>query len=149
MTNAREVELAAPLGVPIARRGGVEPGRPQDGNARFLGGLPGHAGLFASADAMWRLAVLWLRPGGLLPAGPVQDALAGRGPYRLGWWSRTAAPGAAGRLGSEAYGHHGFTGGSLWIDPGADLVAVLLAHRSAVDVDLDPWRRRFHRLALG
>ena len=51
-------------------------------------------------------------------------------------------------LGASSYGHTGFTGGSLWIDPEAGRILILLAHRTSVEVDLAPWRRRFHRLAL-
>ncbi len=145
--NEREVELAAALGVAVARRPGPPPGVPQDGNARHLGGLPGHAGLFAPADAVWRLAVEWLRPRRLLAPEATAAALAGRGPYRLGWWRPTAARAATRGLSPRSFGHHGFTGGSVWIDPDRELIAVLLAHRTAVAIDLDPWRRRFHALA--
>ncbi len=145
--NEREVELAAALGVAVARRPGPPPGVPQDGNARHLGGLPGHAGLFAPADAVWRLAVEWLRPRRLLAPEATAAALAGRGPYGLGWWRPTAARGATRGLSPRSFGHHGFTGGSVWIDPDRELIAVLLAQRTAVAMDLDPWRRRFHALA--
>lgn len=148
LDNAREVELAAALGVRLARRDAVSPGEVQDGNARFLGGLAGHAGLFAPPQALWRLGVAWLRPGDFLPAAVVGAALGGGGPYRLGWWSRAASPVATRPLSRSCFGHPGFTGGSLWIDPQADRVAVLLAHRRAATVDLAPWRLRFHRLAL-
>jgi CubicO group peptidase (beta-lactamase class C family) len=148
LDNAREVELAAALGVRLARCDAVAPGEVQDGNARFLGGLPGHAGLFAPPEALWRLGVAWLRPGDFLPAAVVDAALGGRGPYRLGWWSRAASPVEARPLSRSGFGHPGFTGGSLWIDPQADRVAVLLAHRRDATVDLAPWRLRFHRLAL-
>lgn len=148
LDNDREVELAAALNVAVARRKGPPRGVVQDGNARFLGGLPGHAGLFAPAQALWRLGAEWLQPSGVLTPGAVESALSGTGRYRQGWWRRNAAPKAAGPLGASSYGHHGFTGGSLWIDPDRGRIAVLLAHRVASRVDLDPWRRRLHRLAL-
>jgi CubicO group peptidase (beta-lactamase class C family) len=148
LDNRREVELAAAQGIRLAARGAPPPGTAQDGNARFLGGFPGHAGLFAPARSLWRLGVEWLRPGRLLDAAAVSRALGGRGRYALGWWRRSAAPIAAEPLSGASFGHHGFTGGSLWIDPERELVAVLLAHRAAVDTDLDPWRQRFHRLAI-
>ena len=145
--NDREVELAAALGVTVALRPGPPPGVVQDGNARHLGGLAGHAGLFAPARAVWRLAAEWLRPRRVLTARAVAHALAGRGPYRLGWWRPGAAPRATRGWSRAGYGHHGFTGGSVWIDPERELVAVLLAQRTSVAADLDPWRRRFHELA--
>jgi serine-type D-Ala-D-Ala carboxypeptidase len=148
LDNRREVELAAAQGIRLASRGAPPPGRAQDGNARFLGGFPGHAGLFAPARALWRLGVEWLHPARFLDAASVSRALGGRGRYALGWWRRAAAPIAAAPLSAASFGHHGFTGGSLWIDPERDLVAVLLAHRATIDTDLDPWRQKFHRLAI-
>jgi hypothetical protein len=41
-----------------------------------------------------------------------------------------------------------FTGGSLFLDPDRELVAILLTHRTSVDVDLTPTRQRFHALAV-
>src|SRR6185503_3294150 len=81
--NAREVELAAQQRLRVARRGPPTPGEPQDGNARFLGGLAGHAGLFVSAEATLALAREWLRAttaagnGGLLRRRDAAGALAG------------------------------------------------------------------------
>lgn len=145
--NDREVELAAALGVAVARRGPAPRGVVQDGNARFLGGLAGHAGLFATSRAVWRLGAEWLRPGRLLDREQVERALDGPGRYRLGWWRRSAAPRATRSLSREAFGHHGFTGSSLWVDPSRGRVIGLLAHRARVDTDLDPWRERLHRIA--
>jgi len=148
MGNAREIELAADLGVRVGRLSGPPRGVAQDGNARFLGGFPGHAGLFAPARALWRLGAEWLEPTRVLGAGSVVEALEGTGRYRLAWWRHNAVPRATRPLSAESFGHHGFTGSSLWIDPRRNRVAVLLAHRVAGDVDLDPWRRRFHQLAV-
>ncbi len=147
LDNAREIELAAAQGVAVAPRSGPPGGRVQDGNARFLGGLAGHAGLFAPARALWRLAAEWLRPGRVLAAGAVARALAGGGRFALGWGRRGSWPGAE-PLGRQSVGHIGFTGGSLWIDPDAGRIMVLLAHRTSGATGLDSWRRRFHRLAL-
>ncbi len=148
LTNAVEVELAREAGFRVAAAGSPEVGIVQDGNARFLGGVAGHAGLFAPARALWRLGAEWLRPGRLLMREQVERALSGPGRYRLGWWRPGAAKRATRALGRESFGHHGFTGGSLWVDPEAGCVLVLLAHRSSVDVDMDRWRNRFHRTAL-
>lgn len=148
LDNARERALAADLGVRVGLRPGPPRGQAQDGNARFLGGLAGHAGLFAPARALWRLGAEWLRPARVLDGERVAAALAGRGRYRLGWWRRAACPVATRPLSADSFGHHGFTGGSLWVDPRAGRVGVLLAHRVSERVDLDPWRRRLHRLAV-
>ena len=148
LDNATEVGLAAGLGVRVARRSGPARGVVQDGNARFIGGLAGHAGLFAPSRALWRLAAEWLRPEKVLDVRGRERALLGRGRYRLGWWRRQACPAVTRPLDSSSFGHHGFTGGSLWVDPTAERVAVLLAHRRHDQVNLDPWRRRLHELAL-
>ncbi len=147
LTTAREVQLAAEQGLAIAELPAPAPGRVQDGNARFLGGLAGHAGLFASAPDLARLALEWLAPGRLLDRETVAGALSGRGRFALGWARRRVRGSAGPALGRAAFGHTGFTGGSLWLDPEAGRILVLLAHRTAVDVDLDPWRRRFHAAA--
>lgn len=140
LDNAREVELAAGVGVRVARRPGPPLGVPQDGNARFLGGLAGHAGLFGTAEATWRLGCEWLRPGRWLPAAGVERALAGGGRFALGWRRRTGP-------GRRGFGHLGFTGGGLWIDPERGGVLVLLCHRRRVEDSLRPWQQRFRRLA--
>ena len=56
--------------------------------------------------------------------------------------------GSAGRsLSPSSFGHTGFTGTSLWIDPETEAVMILLAHRRSPFSDLNVGRRRFHRLA--
>ena len=146
LDNGREVELAAELGVEIERRNLVLKGKPQDGNARFLGGVPGHAGLFGTAEDLVRLGAEWLDP--WLGGEGKDAALSGDGPYALGWQRRDADGGAA-PLSESSFGHYGFPGGSLWIDPESGLIRVLLAHKTRSDVDLTPWRQRFHGLSAG
>jgi CubicO group peptidase (beta-lactamase class C family) len=132
---------------------------PQDGNARFaqrLGKrLLGSAGLFGRVEDLWRLGAEWLVPGKLLSPEGVAQALGGigrRAPIRgdrfvLGWWRRTLHGGAGESLSPESFGHTGFTGGSLWIDPRRQRIAVLLSHRTDPASDMNWWRRRFHKLA--
>ncbi|MGB3563834.1 MAG: serine hydrolase domain-containing protein [Thermoanaerobaculia bacterium] len=147
LDTRREVELASAQGIDLALHPPPDPGQPQDGNARFLGGLGGHAGLFATSRALWALAREWLQPR-TLAAEDVEKALSGAGPYLQGW-RRPRENGRDGEaLGPEAFGHTGFTGGSVWIDPGRDRIFVLLAHRTVVTAELDPWRRELHELAF-
>ncbi len=141
--NERERDLARAEGLEIAGRGSPPPGTAQDGNARFLGGPSGHAGLFGSARAIWRLAAEWLAPGAVLTEAAVESALAGRGEFVLGWWRRPAE--SAGRAGLW-YGHRGFTGGGVWFCPETDEIRVFLAHRSSVSVPLNQWHERFLEL---
>jgi CubicO group peptidase (beta-lactamase class C family) len=123
------------------------PGVPTDGNARFLGGLAGHAGLFGPALDLWRLGAEWLRPSAVLTTKVVARALAEGGPTALGWWRRHRRGSAGPALPASAFGHTGFSGGSLWLDPEAGRVLVLLAHRAAAAVPMNRRRRRFHALA--
>ncbi|MEE2776421.1 MAG: serine hydrolase domain-containing protein [Acidobacteriota bacterium] len=147
--NGQEVAIARAMGIRVAAGPPVRWGEPQDGNARFLGDLPGHAGLFVSLDAALGLGRAWLRS--LSGRGPLdrdltRRALAGRGEYALGWARRRGRGSAGPGLSTSAFGHIGFTGTSLWMDPANRAVLVLLAHRTDPLYDLLPMRRRFHQL---
>jgi CubicO group peptidase (beta-lactamase class C family) len=150
MGTGQEVRLAAGRGLTVPDLGPPLPGRPQDGNGRFLnrtGETSGHAGLFGGARDLWRLGAEWLAPGRVLTAQGVAAALGGGGPFALGWWRR-ALRGSAGRaLSPAAFGHTGFAGNSFWIDPQRGRVLVLLGSRLDPFFDMDRWRRRFHRVA--
>ncbi len=147
LDNSREVKLAAEQGLQVAPLGMPPRGRPQDGNARFLGRVAGHAGLFGSASDMLALGREWLRPDRLLTTAQVSRALDGGGEYALGWARRRVRGTAGPALSRRAFGLVGSTGGSLWIDPERQRVLVLLGHRTSWE-DLKPTRRRFHRLAV-
>jgi CubicO group peptidase (beta-lactamase class C family) len=139
LPTGREVELARGEGLTIAELPAPARGEAQDGNSRFFGRPLGHAGVFATLPALWRLAREWSRPGRLLSREMVDSALAGAGRFALGWYRRGER--AAGRrLGEAAFGHDGFTGGALWIDPESGLVWLALAHRASLGADLDPAR---------
>ncbi len=148
LNTDREVELARRLGRELAPLGPPGLGEAQDGNARRLGPLLGSAGLFGNAEDLWRLGCEWLRPDRLLDGEAVAAALRGRGERALGWWRRRRRGAAGPALSPAAFGHTGFTGGSLWIEPARGLVLVFLAHRTSVDVELASWRRNLHRLAI-
>lgn len=150
MDTDKEVELAAKSGIVIAPQGPPPRGMPQDGNARFLvrlGGLPGHAGLFGTAGDLWKLGAEWAAPRRLLKREAVAKALTGR-PFLLGWWRRTLRGSAGPALPPASFGHTGFAGGSLWIDPENRRVLVLVTHRTAPTSNMNRWRRRFHALAV-
>jgi serine-type D-Ala-D-Ala carboxypeptidase len=153
MGTGKEVQLAARQGLRIPDLGAPPVGFPQDGNARFLarfgfgGGVFGHAGLFGGARELWRLGSEWLAPGRLLSPEGVKSALAGGGPFALGWWRRTIRGSAGRALSRASFGHTGFAGNSLWIDPEARRVFVLLSTRTDPSSDIHAWRRRFHAAA--
>jgi CubicO group peptidase (beta-lactamase class C family) len=151
LDNGREVELAKAQGLPLSLSRSFLLGVPQDGNARALLGAgagieAAHAGLFVTADQMVALAREWLRPASLLTASGVSSALVGAGDYALGW-QRWSESGSAAELQRASFGHTGFTGGSVWIDPERERIYLLLAHRLASSIDFGPFRREFHRLA--
>jgi serine-type D-Ala-D-Ala carboxypeptidase len=150
MDTDKEVELAAKQGLAIPLQGPPPLGMPQDGNARFLirqgAGLPAHAGLFGRARDLWRLGAEWLAPGSLLKEEATQAALTGS-PFYLGWWRRSLKNSAGRALHPRSFGHTGFAGGSLWIDPEERRVLVLLTHRTEPFSNMNRWRRRFHSVA--
>ena len=111
-------------------------GEVHDENGARLGGVAGHAGLFGSAADVATLGQMYLAGGTpLLRAETVaemtrlqaQDGLTRRG---LSWALWSPDPEASGHPFSErAYGHTGFTGTSLWVDPARGLVVALLTNR--------------------
>jgi CubicO group peptidase (beta-lactamase class C family) len=133
------------------------PGSPDDGNARFLGGAAGNAGLFGTADGVAKLASEFLPGGGsLLSAAEAEEATRPRSrglEHDRGWgWQIASSPGcsAGESLSDRAFGHTGFSGVSVWCDPVNDGISVLLTNRnhpSQRENDLHPLRRRFHALA--
>jgi len=147
LDNGREVELAREQGIEIAPQAPFLLGRPQDGNARRLGFLAAHAGLFLTADELLALGREWLAPGRLLATAEVERALAGDGEYALGWARQSASGSSGPALSPGAFGHTGFTGGSLWIDRAAGRIHLLLAQRLSSRQEFNAVRREFHRLA--
>jgi len=143
--------LAAPMSVAPSRTvsGRPMPGRVNDENAFRLGGVAGHAGLFSTGADLARFAQVWLR-GGLISTGSwvrpatLQEFLRRTpesGTRALGWDTPEFAgphPSVFGALADgETYGHTGWTGTMLWIDPAHDLFLVFLTNRS-----LEPRARR-------
>jgi CubicO group peptidase (beta-lactamase class C family) len=135
--NAFERSRAGPPGARYTRwREAVIWGEVHDGNAFYgLEGIAGHAGLFAPADELARFAQFWLDHGRwegrqLFPSSLVSEATRPQGPGRgLGWMLAFSGTAAARGLHPTAYGHTGFTGTSLWIDPERELVIILLTNR--------------------
>jgi CubicO group peptidase (beta-lactamase class C family) len=119
-------------------RGRVLRGEVHDENAYAMGGVSGHAGLFGDALAVralvraWRDAALgrstsW--PADLTTWFVTRQRDLGQGTWALGWTVPTP-PSTSGRFFSpRAYGHLGFTGTSVWVDPDRDLTVVLLTNR--------------------
>jgi CubicO group peptidase (beta-lactamase class C family) len=142
-------------------RGGVLRGQVHDENAALMGGISGNAGLFSTAADMGRLAAgvlasLENREGSFLKK-PVAEMMTrnyteGRGENRgLGWMLKGPGSAAGDLMSPRSFGHTGFTGTSLWIDPGRGIYAVLLTNRIHPRRDNDGIfraRQIFHNLAI-
>ncbi len=118
-------------------RGRLLVGEVHDENAAALGGVAGHAGLFGSAPAVGAYARLVLetlrRPTRLGAPWLLQRFLrksrVPRSSRALAWDTMRPTSSCGMRLSRSAFGHTGFTGTSLWIDPLRDLYVVLLTNR--------------------
>src|SRR5438874_2834426 len=132
-------------------------GEVHDENAGRLGGVSGHAGLFSSAGDLAVFARWLLRqrtpevaerrrtsPNDLPPASsavarrlpaPLVEEFTRRqnippGSSRaLGWDTPSENSSAGTKMGPSAFGHTGFTGTSIWMDPDRDLFIILLTNR--------------------
>jgi CubicO group peptidase (beta-lactamase class C family) len=133
-------------------------GEVHDGNCYFMNGVSGHAGLFSNAEEVFRIAQQFLpattellKPEtcelfrtnfteGLNEARSIAFQLA-----------ETPDSTAGEALSKDSFGHLGFTGTSLWIDPQKERIFILLTnrthHRELPFVLLNSVRRRFHELA--
>ena len=108
-----------------------------DLNAWALDGVAGHAGLFSSARDMATFGQALLdaahaRPNGLFSNGEFAVWLQQQRAFErpLGWDVPTSANSSAGRFFTAAsFGHTGFTGTSIWVDPERDVFVVLLTNR--------------------
>ncbi|GAA0989505.1 hypothetical protein GCM10009555_073640 [Acrocarpospora macrocephala] len=113
-------------------RGGCVRGQVHDETAHALGGVAGHAGLFSTAGDLLRFGEM-LRTGGAGVISPdtvaemTRDQNVTGADFRQGLGVRIGDPAIVGPL-SDAYGHSGFTGTSLVIDPGHTLTVVLLTN---------------------
>jgi CubicO group peptidase (beta-lactamase class C family) len=114
-------------------------GEVQDENASVLGGVAAHAGLFATAEDLATLAHVLLQ-GGRPLVRPETLALFTRretapaGTSRALGWDTPSSPSQSGKYFSgRSYGHLGYTGTSLWIDPERQLSITLLTNRTWPD----------------
>ncbi|HEX5521057.1 MAG TPA: serine hydrolase [Longimicrobiaceae bacterium] len=125
----------------VRRNGTVIRGRVHDPTAYQLGGITGNAGLFATVHDLARFAAMLANDGELDGVRVFDRATVheftrrqpGAGTRALGWDtpSRVAEAGAAGeRISPHAFGHTGFTGTSMWIDPDRGSWAVILTNRT-------------------
>lgn len=118
-------------------RGGLLRGVVHDENAWAIGGVAGHAGLFSSARDLAIFAQMLLNGGEYGGVRILQPATVARwtarqnaGSSRALGWDTPAGTSSAGRYFSpRSFGHTGFTGTSIWIDPERSVFVVLLTNR--------------------
>lgn len=140
------------------RRGTTLRGVVHDNYAAALGGVAGHAGLFGSADAVGTFARVVLRaargdeslPYPFTPALVRLFTTRSRAPgssRALAWDTMLTTSSCGTRMSASAFGHVGYTGTSLWIDPERDRYFVLLTNHARGTASRDALRdvrRAFH-----
>jgi CubicO group peptidase (beta-lactamase class C family) len=133
-------------------------GEVHDGNCWFMKGVSGHAGLFSTAEETFRIARQFLAAETILlkpetcrlfrtnftPTLNEARSVA----FQL---AATPESTASEALSKDSFGHLGFTGTSLWIEPERERVFILLANRTHAHalpfLNINSVRRRFHELA--
>lgn len=119
-------------------RGRLLCGEVHDENAAALGGVAGHAGIFGSAEAVLAVTGAWLAgyhcKASMLDSDIVREFSSrhvgiSESSWALGW-DTPSSPSSSGQyFSSQSFGHLGFTGTSIWIDPVCELEVVLLSNR--------------------
>jgi CubicO group peptidase (beta-lactamase class C family) len=133
-------------------------GEVHDGNCWFMGGVSGHAGLFSTAEETFKIAQQFLenqttllKPETckLFRTNFTKDLNEARSiAFQL---AETPESTASKALSKDSFGHLGFTGTSLWIEPETDRIFILLTNRTHARElpfeNINSVRRRFHELA--
>jgi CubicO group peptidase (beta-lactamase class C family) len=110
-------------------------GAVHDERAYYLGGVSAHAGIFSSGHDLARFARMYLNGGTLdgvrvFSSATIQQFTTRQVADRALGWQKPDGNNSAGHLMSEqAFGHTGFTGTSIWIDPARDVFVILLSNR--------------------
>ncbi len=133
-------------------------GHVHDENACSVGGVSGHAGLFSTAQDLAIFSQMMLN-GGIYGDVRIFDPETVElfttisdqqiGDHYLGWGKPTGQASGGVYLSDNSYGHTGFTGTSLWIDPDNNVIVILLTnavhpHREWKDPKYYDWRQRIH-----
>ena len=134
-------------------------GQVHDGNAHFLGGAAGHAGLFSTVDETQRIANQFVGTSSELLSPQTcemfrRNMTEGLNEARSFAWQLAATKdsSAGPSLPPDAFGHTGFTGTSCWIDAERKRVFILLTNRTHARklpfANINAVRREFHTLAV-
>lgn len=133
-------------------------GEVNDGNAYYMGGMAGNAGLFSTARDVFQIARAYLAhderllPSRMIDLSSRNYTLGLEENRGLGWQLPSdRADGPTVMLSDGSFGHTGFTGTSVWVDPARDLVMVLLSNRlhpMVQPINMQNIRREFHKMVV-
>ena len=134
-------------------------GEVHDNNAYFMGGVAGHAGLFSTAEEIFKIAQQFLPNYSSLLKPETCELFSttftpGMNEHRSFAFQLASTPQstAGNRMSRTSFGHLGFTGTSLWIDPVNERIFILLTNRThnreLPFENINSVRRRFHDLAV-
>lgn len=134
-------------------------GEVHDNNAYFMGGVAGHAGLFSTAEETFKIAQQFLQNYTTLLKPETCELFRtnftpGMNEHRsFAFQLASTQDSTAGtKMSPESFGHLGFTGTSLWIDPVKERVFILLTNRTHNRTlpfeNINSVRRRFHDMAI-
>ena len=138
-TPVRAATDPATKPTPSTFRGRIIQGEVQDENASVLGGVAGHAGVFSTAEDLARFAHTMLNAGYPIFRPNTVQLFTRRestpaGTSRALGWDTPSTPSQSGKYFSAcSFGHLGYTGTSLWIDPDRQLSITLLTNRTWPD----------------
>ena len=113
-------------------------GEVHDENAAAMGGVAGHAGLFGTAESVLAVSGAWLHgyhgresilDGELVRQFTTRQGSAAQSSWALGWDTPSVPSSSGSSFSERSFGHLGYTGTSLWIDPLCELEVVLLSNR--------------------
>ncbi|MBL7714854.1 MAG: beta-lactamase family protein [Bdellovibrionales bacterium] len=113
----------------------IPAGQTHDPMAWALGGVAGHAGYFSTLEDLMKFSEFWIQQPSWVDAGHFQSATTATGipvAEGRGWgWDITSpiSDSARGPI-QGGFGHTGFTGTSIWIQPGEDFAVLILTNRT-------------------
>jgi len=126
-----------------------------DQNAALLGGVAGHAGLYSSTGDLIRMVTMLMHGGTVnnhtfIHAATLKKFLTRKETERASGWDLRSLDGhssAGDYFSNSSYGHLGYTGTSIWIDPEKELAVILLSNRvypSSANIKIRAFRPLLH-----
>jgi len=157
--NPPEEKIKRVIPTEIDPKGNLIHGYVHDENAHSLGGVAGHAGLFSTAKDLAIFSQMMLNKGlygwkrifkqETVDLFTKRANLVSQSSRCLGWDSPSGASSGGVYLSDASYGHGGYTGTTLWIDPDNEIIVILLTNavhpnRKNKDPKYFDWRHRIH-----